>query len=79
MEIGRDFIILDEAPHPGGAWQFRWPSLTLSTVNKIHDLPGMPFEETLATNGTEVRASASVPHYFDLYEKKFGLQVYTGI
>ncbi|HWV71717.1 MAG TPA: NAD(P)-binding domain-containing protein [Pseudosphingobacterium sp.] len=76
MEIGRDFIILDEAPHPGGAWQFRWPSLTLSTVNKIHDLPGMPFEETLATNGTEVRASASVPHYFDLYEKKFGLQVY---
>lgn len=76
MEIGRDFIILDEAAHPGGAWQFRWPSLTLSTVNKIHDLPGMPFEETLATNGTEVRASASVPHYFDLYEKKFGLQVY---
>lgn len=76
MEIGRDFIILDEAPHPGGAWQFRWPSLTLSTVNKIHDLPGMSFEETLVTDETAVRANVSVPHYYDLYEKKFSLQVY---
>lgn len=76
MEIGRDFIILDEAPLPGGAWQFRWPSLTLSTVNKIHDLPGMSFEETLVTDETAVRANVSVPHYYDLYEKKFSLQVY---
>lgn len=76
METGRDFIILDKASRPGGAWQFRWPSLTLSTVNKIHDLPGMSFEETLATDETLVRASVSVPHYFDLYEKKFGLEVY---
>ncbi|QNL51827.1 NAD(P)/FAD-dependent oxidoreductase [Olivibacter sp. SDN3] len=76
MEIGRDFIILDEAPRPGGAWQFRWPSLTLSTVNKIHDLPGMSLEETLETDEAVVRASVAVPHYFDLYEKKFGLQVY---
>ena len=79
MQIGRDFIILDEAIHPGGAWQFRWPSLTLSTVNKIHDLPGMPFEETLVTDGTEVLASASIPRYFDLYEKRFGLHVYRPI
>lgn len=76
LEIGRDFVILDEAPHPGGAWQFRWSSLTLSTVNKIHDLPGMPFEEALAHHETEVQANVAVPHYFDLYEKKFGLQVY---
>lgn len=76
MKIGRDFIILDEAPQPGGAWQFRWPSLTLSTVNKIHDLPGMSFEETLAIDETLVRANEAVPHYFDLFEKKFGLQVY---
>lgn len=76
LEIGRDFIILDEAPHPGGAWQFRWPSLTLSTVNKIHDLPGMSFEETLTDHETSVQASAAVPHYYDLYEKKFGIRVY---
>ncbi|HEX2845458.1 MAG TPA: NAD(P)-binding domain-containing protein [Chitinophagaceae bacterium] len=76
LEIGRDFIILDEAPYPGGAWQFRWPSLTLSTVNKIHDLPGMSFQETLTANKAEVQASVAVPHYYDLYEKKFGIQVY---
>jgi len=77
LEIGRDFIVLDEAPGPGGAWQFRWPSLTLSTVNRIHDLPGMSFEETLAGNEeSEVQASVAVPHYYDLYEKKFGIQVY---
>ncbi|MET0464035.1 MAG: NAD(P)-binding domain-containing protein [Chitinophagaceae bacterium] len=76
LEIGRDFIVLDEAPHPGGAWQFRWPSLTLSTVNRIHDLPGLSFKETLTGNETEVRASEAVPRYYELYEKKFGLQVY---
>src|SRR5690606_37491948 len=37
----RGFVVLDRSPAPGGAWQFRWPSLTLSTVNRIHDLPGM--------------------------------------
>ncbi|RYG02125.1 MAG: NAD(P)/FAD-dependent oxidoreductase, partial [Chitinophagaceae bacterium] len=76
QEIGRDFIILDEAPRAGGAWQFRWPSLTLSTVNRIHDLPGMPFQETLNTDAKEVMASVAVPHYYDLYEKKFDLKVY---
>lgn len=76
LEIGPDFIILDEAPHPGGAWQYRWSSLTLSTVNRIHDLPGMSFEETLDTNSTEVQANVAVPHYYDLYEKKFDLRVY---
>ena len=75
MEIGKNFVILDEAPVAGGAWQFRWDSLTLSTVNKIHDLPGMSFEETLAPNLTEVKANTSVPHYYDLYEKKFGIKV----
>ncbi|MEQ8684054.1 MAG: NAD(P)-binding domain-containing protein [Imperialibacter sp.] len=76
LESGRDFIVLDEAPHAGGAWQFRWPSLILSTVNRIHDLPGMSFEETIVTYATEVKASVAVPHYYELYEKKFGLQVY---
>ncbi|WP_300603635.1 NAD(P)-binding domain-containing protein [Niabella sp.] len=76
LHIGRDFIILDEAPGPGGAWQYRWPSLTLSTVNRIHDLPGMSFEATVNTHETEVRANAAVPRYYDLYEKKMGIRVY---
>lgn len=76
MQIGKDFVILDEAPSPGGAWQFRWDTLTLSTVNKIHDLPGMSFDETIPAGTTEVRANVTVPHYFDLYEKKFDIKVF---
>ncbi|MBZ4191939.1 NAD(P)-binding domain-containing protein [Niabella beijingensis] len=76
LKIGPDYIILDEAPHPGRAWQYRWPSLTLSTVNRIHDLPGMSFEKTLETNDAEVQANLAVPYYYDLYEKKFDIRVY---
>lgn len=79
MEIGKDFIILDESPSPGGAWSTRWDSLTLSTVNRIHDLPGMAFEETIEPGQTDVQANRAVPHYFDLYEKKYGLRVFRPI
>src|SRR5262245_51986892 len=72
----RGFIVLDQSPQPGGAWQFRWPSLKLSTVNRIHDLPGMRFSEAVDTDATEVEASVAVPQYFAAYEKAFGLPVY---
>lgn len=76
LAIGPDFFVLDAAPSAGGAWQYRWPSLTLSTVNRIHDLPGMSFEQTLDHAGTTVQASIAVPHYYELYEHKFGIRVY---
>ncbi|TLU97261.1 NAD(P)-binding domain-containing protein [Dyadobacter luticola] len=76
LEIGPDFIVLDAAPSAGGAWQDRWPSLTLSTVNRIHDLPGMSFAETLEKASETVQANIAVPHYFQLYEQKFGIRVY---
>ncbi|MBM6594234.1 NAD(P)-binding domain-containing protein [Microvirga pudoricolor] len=72
----KGFAVLDRSPEPGGAWQYRWPSLTLSTVNRIHDLPGMPFSDALDTNDAEVRASIAVPHYFAAYEERFALPVY---
>jgi cation diffusion facilitator CzcD-associated flavoprotein CzcO len=50
--------------------------LTLSTVNRIHDLPGMPFPEALGTDSPEVRTSVAVPEYFAAYEKRFDLPVY---
>ncbi|NKY84075.1 NAD(P)-binding domain-containing protein [Nocardia veterana] len=71
----RDFVIVDHSPGPGGAWQFRWASLTLSTVNRVHDLPGMSFAETLPPGSDSVPAATAVPHYFDLYEKRFELRV----
>jgi thioredoxin reductase len=72
----RGFVVLDQSPQPGGAWQFRWPSLKLSTVNRIHDLPGMRFTEAVDTDAKEVEASVAVPRYFAAYEKAFGLPVY---
>lgn len=73
---GRGFVVLDQAAQPGGAWQFRWPSLTLSTVNRIHDLPGMRFSDAVNTDASEVEARVAVPQYFAAYEKAFGLPVY---
>jgi thioredoxin reductase len=72
----KGFVVLDQSPEPGGAWQYRWPSLTLSTVNRIHDLPGMRFSEAVDTDATGVQASTAVPRYFATYEKRFDLPVY---
>jgi len=72
----RGFVVVDQSPQSGGAWQFRWPSLRPSTVNRILDLPGMRFSEAVDTNATEVEASVAVPRYFAAYEKAFGLAVY---
>ncbi|MEQ8601518.1 MAG: NAD(P)-binding domain-containing protein [Devosia sp.] len=74
LEPEKDFLVLDQAPQPGGAWQYRWPSLTLSTVNRVHDLPGLAFGE-FAGGGDTVKASIAVPHYFAAYETHFDLRV----
>ena len=76
LEPHRGFVVLDQSPEPGGAWQHRWPSLTLSTVNRIHDLPGMRFSQVLEPDAVEARASVAVPKYFAAYEKGFDLPVY---
>lgn len=72
----RQFVVLDKAAGPGGAWQFRWPSLTLRTANAIHDLPGMKFEDAVETTNGEVRASVAVPQYYHAYENAFDLPVH---
>lgn len=72
---GVDFLAVDQAPRPGGAWQFRWPSLTLATVNRIHDLPGMRFEAAVDGSAGPLRAADAVPRYYAAYEEAFGLQV----
>ncbi|WP_245447978.1 NAD(P)-binding domain-containing protein [Neorhizobium sp. T6_25] len=72
----RDFVVFDQSPEPGGAWQFRWPSLTLATANRVHDLPGMRFEEVVDTSANLVKASVAVPQYFAAYEAAFDLRVH---
>lgn len=72
---GRGFVVLDASPAPGGAWQFRWPGLTLGTVNRVHDLPGMPFSDVIGAGEGHVQASVAVPRYFAAYERAFDLPV----
>ncbi len=72
----RGFVVLDQEDQPGGAWQHRWPSLTLSTVNRIHDLPGLRFAEVVGPDAAEVEARVAVPRYFAAYERAFELPVY---
>ncbi|MET9802002.1 NAD(P)-binding domain-containing protein [Streptomyces sp. NPDC006368] len=71
LEPDRDFVVLDHAPRPGGAWQFRWPSLTYGKVHGMHALPGMEL-----TGADESRPSSEViAGYFARYEETFGLRV----
>ncbi|GAB17837.1 putative oxidoreductase [Gordonia effusa NBRC 100432] len=73
------YQLLDAAPRPGGAWQFRWPTLTLAGTNRVHDLPGFGMVEALGEDEVHdglVRASSAVPRYYELYEARFGLRVH---
>ncbi|MFF5370582.1 NAD(P)-binding domain-containing protein [Streptomyces sp. NPDC013187] len=71
FEPDRDFVVLDHSPGPGGAWQFRWPSLTYGKVHGMHALPGMEL-----TDADPSRPSAEViSAYFDRYERAFDLRV----
>ncbi|MFE1248603.1 NAD(P)-binding domain-containing protein [Streptomyces sp. NPDC058735] len=71
FEPDRDLVVLDHSPGPGGAWQFRWPSLTYGTVHGMHALPGMEL-----TDADPARPSSEViGAYFDRYERAFGLRV----
>nr|WP_189310585.1 NAD(P)-binding domain-containing protein [Streptomyces brasiliensis] len=71
FEPDRDFVVLDHSPAPGGAWQFRWPSLTYGKVHGMHALPGMEL-----TDADPARPSAEViGAYFDMYERTFDLRV----
>ncbi|MDC2959904.1 NAD(P)-binding domain-containing protein [Streptomyces gilvifuscus] len=72
FEPERDFVVLDHSPGPGGAWQFRWPSLTYGKVHGMHSLPGMEL-----TDADPARPSAEViTEYFAAYERRFDLRVH---
>ncbi|MDG4536698.1 NAD(P)-binding domain-containing protein [Streptomyces sp. AV19] len=71
FEPERDFVVLDRAPRPGGAWQYRWPTLTYGRVHGMHALPGLPL-----TGADDARPSSEViGGYFADYEDAFGLRV----
>lgn len=72
LRPGRELVVLDHAAGPGGAWLDRWPSLRMSSVHGVHDLPGMkqpPVDE-------DAPAAVAVPAYFCDYERRFDLRVH---
>lgn len=77
LEPDKNFVTFDRSPRPGGAWQFRWPSLTLAAANHIHDLPGLKLADVIDVDASgEVQASTVVPRYYETYEKTFGLRIH---
>lgn len=68
---GRELLVLDANPTPGGAWSHRWDALTFDDAHGIHDLPGLPLGETDPTEP----AREVVKRYYGAYEEHEGLQV----
>jgi cation diffusion facilitator CzcD-associated flavoprotein CzcO len=66
-----DFVVLDDAERPGGAWQHRWPTLTVGQAHDLNSLPGMPLSESDPTEPVSV----AVARYFAAYEHEVGLRV----
>jgi cation diffusion facilitator CzcD-associated flavoprotein CzcO len=69
---GSGFVVLDADAGPGGAWQHRWPSLTVGATHRVHDLPGLPFHPP----DDALPARDAVPAYFAEYERAFALPVH---
>jgi len=68
---GRTFVVIDENPRPGGAWQHRAPTLTMGSAHRVHDLPGLALRRV----ADDEPAALVVPEYFAQYEDAFELQV----
>jgi cation diffusion facilitator CzcD-associated flavoprotein CzcO len=67
----RSYVVLDADARPGGAWQHRWESLHMATVNGIFDLPGFPKPPI----GDDEPSRLAVPRYFHDYEEHFGFPI----
>jgi cation diffusion facilitator CzcD-associated flavoprotein CzcO len=66
-----EVVVLDRNAEPGGAWQHRWPSLTMHDVHGIFALPGLPMPNA----ADEDAARDVVPRYFAEYEARYALPV----
>lgn len=75
-----DFVMLDRAPGPGGAWQHRWSSLRLGTAHKVNDLPGLAeLGLSFETADRTLPARQVVADYYDRFERHYELRVHRPI
>lgn len=70
-EALRSFVIFDANAAPGGAWQHRWQSLRMETVNGIFDLPGFPKPPL----DPQEPSRQAVPRYFADFEATRNLPI----
>ncbi|MFN3664539.1 MAG: ArsO family NAD(P)H-dependent flavin-containing monooxygenase [Sediminibacterium sp.] len=65
------YIILDDQPQNGGAWQHTWDSLTLFSPAQYSSLPGwmMPKSEGQFPSKQEVIS------YLNAYQERYGIQI----
>lgn len=76
LVAGEDFVMLDRAPGPGGAWQHRWSSLRLGTAHRVNDLPGMAdLGLSFDTADRTLPAREVVADYYGRFEEHFDLKV----
>ncbi|WP_350348713.1 NAD(P)-binding domain-containing protein [Agromyces sp. G08B096] len=72
-----DFVMLDRAPGPGGAWQHRWSSLKLGTAHRVNDLPGMvDLGLSFDTADRSLPAREVVADYYGRFEEHYDLKVH---
>ncbi|UOE42996.1 NAD(P)-binding domain-containing protein [Agromyces larvae] len=72
-----DFVVLDRAPGPGGAWQHRWSALKLGTAHRVNDLPGMAeLGLSFDTADRSLPAREVVADYYGRFEEHFQLNVH---
>lgn len=64
-------MVLDRSPGPGGAWQFRRPTLTHGGAHRVHDLPGPALRDADAGRP----AAEVVSGCFAAYQDTFGPRV----
>jgi cation diffusion facilitator CzcD-associated flavoprotein CzcO len=67
---GIEHVLLDANDRPGGAWQHRWDSLTMSDVHGVAALP-----DSESPDASEERANLAVARYFADYEREHDLPV----
>ncbi|MGA1836131.1 NAD(P)-binding domain-containing protein [Herbiconiux sp. 11R-BC] len=67
----RSYVVFDANTTPGGAWQHRWESLRMATVNGIFDLPGSPKPPL----DDDEPSREAVPRYFAAYEREHGFPI----